>query len=47
MDRFEAMSVLLAAVENGSLSKASRKLRLPLTTVSRKVAELESHLGAN
>ena len=47
MDRFEAMSVLLAAVESGSLSKASRKLRLPLTTVSRKVAELEAHLGAN
>ena len=40
------MSVLLAAVESGSLSKASRDLRLPLATVSRKVAELESHLNA-
>lgn len=40
------MSVLLAAVESGSLSKASRKLRLPLATVSRKVAELEVHLNA-
>ena len=40
------MSVLLAAVESGSLSKASRKLRLPLATVSRKVAELEAHLNA-
>jgi len=38
--------VLLAAVESGSLSKASRKLRLPLATVSRKVAELEAHLNA-
>lgn len=40
------MSVLLAAVESGSLSKASRTLRLPLATVSRKVAELEAHLNA-
>lgn len=40
------MSVLLAAVESGSLSKASRHLRLPLATVSRKVAEPEAHLNA-
>jgi DNA-binding transcriptional LysR family regulator len=40
------MSVLLAAVESGSLSKASRRLRLPLATVSRKMADLESHLKA-
>ena len=40
------MSVLLAAVESGSLSKASRTLGLPLATVSRKVAELERHLNA-
>ncbi len=46
MDRLDAMSVLLAAVESGSLSKASRELRLPLATVSRKVAELEAHLKA-
>ena len=46
MDRLEAMSVLLAAVESGSLSKASRHLRLPLATVSPKVAELEAHLNA-
>jgi DNA-binding transcriptional LysR family regulator len=41
------MSLLLAAVESGSLSKASRALRLPLATVSRKVAELEAYLNAN
>ena len=41
------MSVVLAAVECGSLSKASRKLGLPLATVSRKVSELESHLKAD
>ena len=44
MDRFEAMSALLAAVEAGSLSGASRKLGMPLATVSRKVSELEAHL---
>jgi len=38
------MSVLLAAVEGGSLSAAGRKLAMPLPTVSRKVSELESHL---
>jgi len=46
VDRLDAMSVLLAAVETGSLSKASRKLQLPLATVSRKMADLESHLKA-
>lgn len=46
MDRLEAMTLLLCAVEHGSLSKASRELRIPLATVSRKVAELESHLKA-
>ena len=38
---------MLAAVECGSLSKASRRLGLPLATVSRKVSELESHLKAD
>ena len=44
MDRLDAMSTLLAAVEAGSLSGASRKLGMPLATVSRKVSELEAHL---
>jgi DNA-binding transcriptional LysR family regulator len=38
------MSTLLAAVEAGSLSGASRKIGMPLATVSRKVSELEAHL---
>lgn len=42
MDRLESMSVLIAAVEAGSLSAASRKLGMPLATVSRKVSELEA-----
>ena len=46
LDRLDAMSVLIAAVESGSLSKASRNLRLPLATVSRKVADLEAHLNS-
>lgn len=44
MNRLEAMSVLLAVVDAGSFSGASRNLRMPLPTVSRKVAELERHL---
>ena len=44
MDRLEAMTILLAAVDTGSLSGASRHLRIPLATVSRRVAELEEHL---
>src|SRR5215475_8710528 len=45
MDRLDAMTVLLAVVDEGSLSAGSRKLRAPLPSVSRKVAELERHLG--
>ena len=39
------MRTLLAAVDGGSLSAASRTLGMPLPTVSRKVSELEAHLG--
>jgi len=39
------MRILLAAVDTGSLSAASRQLRIPLATVSRRVSELEEHLG--
>jgi DNA-binding transcriptional LysR family regulator len=45
MDRLAAMSVLVAVAESGSLSAASRKLGVPLPTVSRKLSELESHLN--
>jgi DNA-binding transcriptional LysR family regulator len=44
MDRLESMSVLVAAVEAGSLSGAGRRLGMPLATVSRKVSELETQL---
>ncbi len=46
MDRLEAMSVIIAVTETGSFSAASRRLRSPVATVSRKVAELESRLQA-
>ena len=44
MDRLELMSILVTAAEAGSLSAAARRLGTPLTTVSRKVSELEAHL---
>jgi len=46
MDRLESMSVIIAVTETGSLSAASRRLKSPLATVSRKVADLESRLNA-
>jgi DNA-binding transcriptional LysR family regulator len=45
MDRLEAMSLLIAVAEAGSLSAAGRKLGVPLPTVSRKISDLESHLN--
>lgn len=44
MDRLEAMTLLVTSVEVGSLSGASRRLGIPLPTVSRKISELEAHL---
>jgi len=45
MDRFEAIRTLVAAVDGGSLSAASRSMGVPLPTVSRRVSDLEAHLG--
>jgi DNA-binding transcriptional LysR family regulator len=44
MDRFDAMTVFIGIVEAGSFSEASRRLGIPLATVSRKIADLEAHL---
>ncbi len=44
MDRLEAMSIVLAVAETGSLSAAARQRKAPLATISRKVSELEAHL---
>ena len=46
MDRLEAMSLLVSAVESGTLSAAGRKLGVPLPTVSRKISDLEARLNA-
>ncbi|NHT77753.1 LysR family transcriptional regulator [Rhizobiaceae bacterium CRRU44] len=46
MDRLGAMSMLIEVVESGSFSAAARRLRIPLTTVARKISDLESALGA-
>ncbi|TPJ33605.1 LysR family transcriptional regulator [Mesorhizobium sp. B2-8-3] len=45
MDRLHAMSLFVATVEAGSLSAAARRVGVPLPTVSRKLSELEKHLG--
>ena len=45
MDRLEAMSLFVAAVEAGSLSAAARRFGMPLATISRKVSDLERHLN--
>lgn len=45
-DRFAAMQLFLAVVEEGSLSAAARRLGIPLTTISRTLSDLERGLGA-
>jgi len=45
MDRLDAMNVFLRVADRASFSAASRELGVPLATVSRKVGELEAHLG--
>jgi DNA-binding transcriptional LysR family regulator len=44
MDRIDSMSVIIAIAEAGSLSAASRQLRIPIPTVSRRLSELETRL---
>lgn len=46
MDRLSAMAVFVVVAEAGSFSRAGKALGVPLTTVSRKVAQLEERLGA-
>src|SRR5499427_42043 len=46
MDRLEAMSIVLAVAEAGSLFAAARRLNTPPATASRKITELEEHLRA-
>lgn len=46
MDRFAAMQAFVAVVEAGSFVRASERLNLSTTSVSRQVSELEAHLDA-
>jgi len=45
LDRLEAMAMLLSAAERGSFSSAAREMRMPVSTVTRRVTELEEYLG--
>lgn len=45
MDRLEAMTLLVLTVDRGSFSAAAREMRMPLATLSRKVSDLEAHIG--
>ncbi|MFA5957660.1 LysR family transcriptional regulator [Hyphomicrobium sp.] len=45
LDRLEAMAMLVSSVEEGSLSAAARKLRIPVATLTRKVNDLETAVG--
>ena len=45
MDRLDAMAMLVSSVEEGSLSAAARKLRMPVATLTRNVNELETTVG--
>ena len=46
MDRIDAMRVFVAAVSGGSLAAAGRRLGKSPAAVSRAIASLESHVGA-
>lgn len=46
MDRIEAMSMLVTVSDTGSLSAAARTLKVPLATLSRKISDLETLVGA-
>src|SRR5258706_9992912 len=45
MDRIDAMKVFVAALDEGSLAGAGRRLKRSPTAVSRAVAFLEAHVG--
>jgi DNA-binding transcriptional LysR family regulator len=44
MDRLDSMSLLLTVIDTGSFSAAGRHLSMPLTTVSRRISDLETQL---
>lgn len=46
MDRIDAMKIFVTAVDEGSLAGAARRLRRSPTAISRAIASLEAHIGA-
>jgi DNA-binding transcriptional LysR family regulator len=46
MDRVRSMAIFMALAKAGSFSAASRKLGIPVASVSRKISELETRLHA-
>jgi DNA-binding transcriptional LysR family regulator len=47
MDRFAHMQVFVGVVEAGSITAAAERLNLAKSAVSRRLAELEAHLGVS
>jgi DNA-binding transcriptional LysR family regulator len=47
MDRFAHMQIFVGVVEAGSITAAAERLNLAKSAVSRRLAELESHLGVS
>ncbi len=45
MDRIDAMKVFVAAIDEGSLAGAARRLKRSPTAVSRALSFLEAHVG--
>ncbi len=45
MDRIDAMRVFIAAVDEGSLAGAARKLKRSATAISRALNASEEHVG--
>lgn len=45
VDRLEAMTMLLAAIQKGSFSAAAREMNVPVPTLTRRVTDLEEQLG--
>lgn len=46
MDRIDAMKIFVAVIDAGSLAGAARNLRRSPTAISRAIASLEAHVGA-
>ncbi|WP_114417507.1 LysR family transcriptional regulator [Marinospirillum perlucidum] len=45
MDQLKAIHYFIAVAEEGSFTAAARRFRLPPSSISRRVADLEKHLG--